>query len=53
MTQKTDIPNNIIILGVGNILYRDDGVGIRVVQKLEEEYDFPDDGVPRRQTLLQ
>lgn len=33
---------NITILGVGNILYRDDGVGIRVVEKLEREYDFPD-----------
>lgn len=34
--------DNITILGVGNILYRDDGVGIRVVEKLEKEYDFPD-----------
>ncbi len=29
---------NIIVLGVGNILYSDDGFGIRVVQKLEAEY---------------
>lgn len=35
--------DNITILGVGNILYRDDGVGIRVVEKLEKEYEFPDD----------
>ena len=35
--------DNITILGVGNILYRDDGVGIRVVEKLEEEYEFPED----------
>ncbi len=35
--------DNITILGVGNILYRDDGVGIRVVERLEQEYDFPDD----------
>jgi hydrogenase maturation protease len=34
--------DNITILGVGNTLYRDDGVGIRVVEKLEREYDFPD-----------
>lgn len=34
--------DNITILGVGNILYSDDGVGIRVVEKLEREYDFPD-----------
>ena len=33
---------NIMVLGVGNILYRDDGVGIRVVEKLERQYDFSD-----------
>jgi len=35
--------NNITVLGVGNILYTDDGVGIRVVEKLEKEYEFSDD----------
>ncbi len=34
--------DNITILGVGNLLYRDDGVGVRVVQKLEKEYEFSD-----------
>ena len=34
--------NNITVLGVGNILYGDDGVGIRVVEKLEKEYEFSD-----------
>ncbi|WDP86716.1 MAG: HyaD/HybD family hydrogenase maturation endopeptidase [Desulfobacter sp.] len=34
--------NNITILGVGNTLYSDDGVGIRVVERLNEEYEFPD-----------
>jgi len=34
--------DNITILGVGNILYSDDGAGVRVVEKLEKEYDFPD-----------
>lgn len=32
----------IMVLGVGNILYRDDGVGIRVVEKLTQEYAFSD-----------
>lgn len=32
--------NNITVLGLGNILYADDGVGIRVVEKLEQEYAF-------------
>lgn len=31
-----------MVLGVGNILYQDDGVGIRVVEKLEAEYAFSD-----------
>ena len=35
--------NNITILGVGNTIYCDDGVGVRVVEKLEAEYDFPED----------
>ncbi|MBA3010185.1 MAG: HyaD/HybD family hydrogenase maturation endopeptidase [Proteobacteria bacterium] len=34
--------DNITILGVGNTIYTDDGVGIRVVERLEKEYDFPD-----------
>ena len=34
--------DNITVLGVGNILYKDDGVGVRVVEKLEREYSFPD-----------
>jgi hydrogenase maturation protease len=36
MTEK------IMVLGVGNILYRDDGVGIRVVERLEGRYEFSD-----------
>ena len=38
MADKPDI----IILGVGNTLFSDDGVGIRVVEKLEKEHAFPD-----------
>ncbi len=46
MTKKkkrkmADTPH-IIILGVGNTLFSDDGVGIRVIEKLEKEHDFPD-----------
>lgn len=32
----------ILVLGVGNILLRDEGVGVRVVEKLLREYDFTD-----------
>lgn len=34
--------DRIVILGVGNILLKDEGVGVRVVEKLEREYTFPD-----------
>ncbi len=32
----------IVILGVGNILLKDEGVGVRVIEKLGEQYRFPD-----------
>jgi hydrogenase maturation protease len=32
---------SVLVLGIGNILMNDDGVGIRVVQQLTEEYRFP------------
>jgi hydrogenase maturation protease len=31
----------IIILGVGNLLFTDEGVGIRVAEALQDRYDFP------------
>lgn len=32
---------NILVLGVGNILMRDEGVGVRVVETLSSRYRFP------------
>jgi hydrogenase maturation protease len=32
----------IMVLGVGNILLKDEGVGVRVIERLREEYSFPD-----------
>ena len=32
----------ILVLGVGNILLHDEGVGVKAVAKLELEYDFSD-----------
>ncbi|MFH1115948.1 MAG: HyaD/HybD family hydrogenase maturation endopeptidase [Pseudomonadota bacterium] len=32
----------IVVLGVGNILLKDEGVGVRVVEELQSRYDFPD-----------
>jgi hydrogenase maturation protease len=33
----------IMILGIGSILFSDDGFGIQVAQRIEKEYEFPDD----------
>lgn len=32
----------IIVLGIGNTLISDDGVGVHIVSKLNDEYTFPD-----------
>lgn len=32
----------IAVLGIGNLLLSDDGVGVHVIKKLQEEYEFPD-----------
>lgn len=31
----------ILVLGVGNILLKDEGVGIRVIERIQERYEFP------------
>lgn len=33
---------HILILGVGNLLFTDEGFGIRVIEKLQERFDFAD-----------
>ena len=38
----TDPSRKILILGVGNILYTDEGVGVRAVERLLADYDFSD-----------
>jgi hydrogenase maturation protease len=32
----------IMILGVGNLLFTDEGVGVRVAEALQDRYDFPE-----------
>ncbi len=32
---------NVLILGIGNILWADEGFGVRVVQALQQVYEFP------------
>ena len=42
MTEESTTPPNITVLGIGNILLTDEGFGVRVVEKLYDEYEFPD-----------
>ncbi|MBN1102195.1 MAG: HyaD/HybD family hydrogenase maturation endopeptidase [Deltaproteobacteria bacterium] len=35
-------PLHIMVLGIGSLLFRDEGFGIRVVQRLEDLYEFPE-----------
>ncbi|MBL0225689.1 MAG: HyaD/HybD family hydrogenase maturation endopeptidase [Geobacteraceae bacterium] len=32
----------VLVLGIGNLVMSDDGVGVKVVQRLQQEYLFPD-----------
>lgn len=40
MGKKIVMPNA-LVLGVGNLIMSDDGVGVRVVQQLQREFSFP------------
>lgn len=35
-------PQKILILGIGNILMKDEGVGCRIAEELQNRYDFPE-----------
>ena len=34
---------NVMVMGIGCTLYSDEGFGVRVVEKMQAEYDFPED----------
>jgi hydrogenase maturation protease len=36
----SDTPKRILVLGVGNILFTDEGIGVRVVEHLQNSFDF-------------
>jgi hydrogenase maturation protease len=36
----SDSEKRILVLGVGNILFTDEGIGVRAVEELERRYDF-------------
>ncbi len=35
-------PPEVVILGTGNILLKDEGVGVRVIEQLRQDYHFPE-----------
>lgn len=37
-----DQQRRVLVLGVGNILYTDEGVGVRCVERLERDFEFSD-----------
>ena len=34
---------DVMVLGIGCTLYSDEGFGVRVVEKMQRDYEFPDD----------
>ncbi len=42
MTASPVTPLNVVILGVGNVLMSDEGVGVHTINALERQYDFPE-----------
>lgn len=42
MDLEPDTKRTVLVLGIGNLVMSDDGVGVKVVQRLQEEYPPPD-----------
>jgi hydrogenase maturation protease len=42
--KKVDTNKRVLIFGIGNPLYRDDGTGNKIIETLEVKYSFPDSG---------
>lgn len=36
------LDRRITVMGIGNILFSDEGVGIRVIERLQDHYEFPE-----------
>ena len=34
---------HVMVLGIGCTLYSDEGFGVQVIEKMQQEYDFPED----------
>lgn len=42
MNSNGDVKPAVLVLGIGNLVMCDDGVGVRVVQQLQRSYTFPE-----------
>lgn len=38
-----EVVSPVLVLGLGNILLQDEGIGVRVIERLKQEYEFPAD----------
>ena len=41
MSGRPYVEQDVLVLGLGNILLRDEGIGVRAVERLQAEYDLP------------
>ena len=42
MMVASDAEGKVLVLGIGNLVMSDDGVGVKVVQRLQRDYRFPE-----------
>ena len=42
ITDDVLYPSDVTVLGIGNIILRDEGFGVRVLEYLDSRYEFPD-----------
>ena len=42
MKQKGVAEGDVLVLGIGNVLLRDEGLGVRALEHLQERYSFPE-----------
>ncbi len=42
ITDDVLYPSDVTILGIGNVILKDEGFGVRVVEYLDSHYEFPD-----------
>lgn len=43
--------DSVVVLGIGNVLWADEGFGVRCVEALQQRWEFPDEGGPGVQLI--